>query len=70
VSHGRADNFKFFSDIGYWFTPTRQIECLADPFSDRHMTRARYTLNFSVFWISHNYLQPLSHGLSLSDSSR
>jgi len=70
VSYGRADNLKFLSDISYRFTPTRQIERLTDPLGDRHMTRARHALDFSVLWISYNYLKPLSHCMSLSDSSR
>ena len=68
MTHRCTNDFKFLASVSYRLAPTGHIQRLADPFGNRHVARARHTLNFPVVGIPHNDLQPFSHMVSLSDS--
>ena len=59
VPRRRTNYFEPLPDPSARFTSACQVECLADPLGDGLAAGARYTLNFAVFGILYNYLQPL-----------
>lgn len=52
------------------FAPPGEFKGLADPLGNGHTSRTRGALHLAVLGILKNYLQPLSHGMSVSDSLR
>jgi len=63
-----TNDFQFFTSAAYGLSTPGQFERLADPLGDRHVARTRNALNLAVFRILQNYLQSLSHRMSLYDS--
>jgi hypothetical protein len=58
----RANHFELLPHPGARFTPACQVESLADPLDDGHPAGARYALNFPVFGVFQNQLEPFGHG--------
>jgi len=63
------DRFEFLRHTAQGIFTARQLEGLPHPVRDGHMPGTRHELNFTIFRILQNHLQPFAHSLSMFDSS-
>lgn len=64
-----SNDIKLGCNLAARLSFTGQYQGLPHPFGDGHTTKARRTLDVAILRILHDYLQPLSHRMSLLDSS-
>jgi len=63
------DDIEFLAGVTQGLALPRRLQRSPDPFGNRHVARARHTLDFPILGILQNHLQSLSHLMSLNDSS-
>ena len=69
-AHSRSHDLEFGRGFAAGLAFTSLYQGSPHPFSDRHAAQTRCALDVAIFGVLNDHLKPLSHRMSVYDSSR